>query len=282
MQAPDASFQVRVAAAQDPAELGVQDAVLVTVKAPALPAVAAALAPLLGKDTPVVFVTNGIPWWYFHRHGGPLDGHRLPRIDPGDTILRAVGLARSLGGVVYSACEAVEPGLIAVETPRNRLILGELDGAARPRAAALAAALQAGGMGAEVTATIRDAVWTKLMGNLSGGALAVLTQALPCEVYADPVCEAAMRAIIAEGEAIAYALGAVSRADPEAQMENGRRSRHKPSILQDLERGRPMEVDAIYTVPLELARLAGVATPTLDLIVALLRLRARAAGLYGA
>lgn len=281
VEAPDGTFRARVAASEDPAELGAQDAVLITAKVPALPEAAVAVAPLLRPDTPVVFVTNGIPWWYFHRHGGRLDGHRLPRLDPGDAILQAIGLDRAVGGVVYSACEVVEPGRVFVESARNLLITGEIDGEDRPRLHAIAALLRAGGMTADVTLHMRDAVWTKLAANLSGGSLSVLAQAPPCDIYPEPAIEAAIRTIVAEGQAIARALGATASADAEILLEQGRRSRHKPSMLQDLERGRPMEVDAIYTVPLELARLAGVATPTLDLIVALLRLRARAAGLYG-
>jgi len=280
VQAPDGEIHVRLVAAEDPTELGPQDAVLVTAKAPALPAAAAGLAPLLGPETPVVFVTNGIPWWYFHRQGGAHDGRRLPRMDPDDAILRAVGLHRAVGAVVNSACEVVAPGVVHVETPRNRLILGEIDGADRPRLHALAAFLRAGGMDCAVSTRIRDAVWSKLVGNFCGGPISVLTQALPCETYADPVCEAAMRAVVAEGQAIARALGAEATIDLAVQVANGRRSRHKTSILQDLERGRPMEVDALFTVPVELAGLAGVATPMLELMVALVRHRARSAGLY--
>jgi 2-dehydropantoate 2-reductase len=280
VKAPDGDIHVKVAASQDPAELGVQDAVLVTAKAPALPGIATALAPLLREDTPVVFVTNGIPWWYFHRHGGELDGRSLPRVDPDDTILRAVGLDRAVGAVVNSACEVIAPGVVNVESARSRLTMGTLDGSEHAMVTQLAGLLQAGGMDGIVTPRIRDTVWTKLMGNLSGGPLAVLTQAAPCETTAEPACEAAIRAIIAEGQAVAHALGAQAKADPDAQIANARRSRHKPSILQDLLLGRPMEVDAIYAVPLELAKMAKVHTPMLELIVALLRLRARSAGLY--
>lgn len=280
VRAPDGEIRVRLAATENPAELGPQDAVLVTAKAPALPELAAGLAPLLGPATPVVFVTNGIPWWYFHRHGGVHDGRRLARLDPDDVLLRAVGLDRAVGAVVHSACEVVAPAVVQVDSSRNLLILGEIDGVDRPRLHAIVGFLRAGGMAAEVTGRIRDAVWTKLVGNLCGGPMGVLTQALPSETFADPVCEAAMCAVVAEGQAIARALGAAAAIDLEAQIASGKLSRHKTSIQQDLERGRPMEVDARLTVPMELGRLAGVATPTLDLIVALVRHRARSAGLY--
>ncbi|CAH2604385.1 2-dehydropantoate 2-reductase [Rhodovastum atsumiense] len=281
VQDRDEEIHVRPAASDDPAELGRQDIVLTTVKAHALPAAAAMLAPLLGPDTPVVFVVNGIPWWYFQHHGGPLDGRRLPRLDPDDTILRAVGLQRTIGGVVYAPCEVIAPGVVRVEgSTQHRLILGEIDGRPGPRVEALAEVLRAGGTGAEVTPRIRDAVWAKLMNNLSTGPIAVLSASVPQDSTAEPAIASAMRMAIAEGAAIAATLGCDASIDPDWQMAWARRSRHRPSILQDLQLGRQMEVDALYTVPLELARLAGVATPTLDLLVALLRQRARAAGLY--
>ncbi len=115
VHAPDGTIEARVRASADPADLGVQDAVLVSVKAPALPAIATALRPLLGPDTSVAFLMNGIPWWYFHREGGPHDGRRLPRIDPGDAIWNAVGPERAIGGVVYSGCTVTSPGVIEVD-----------------------------------------------------------------------------------------------------------------------------------------------------------------------
>ncbi len=280
VQAPDARFTVRVAASADPAELGVQDAVLVTVKAPALPSVAAGIAPLLGPETPVVFVMNGIPWWYFDRQGGALEGTRIAGLDPGDAVRTAVGPARSIGGVVYSACTVIAPGVIDVEHARNRLVLGEIDGALSGRMEAIAAPLRAGGFAMEITPDIRTAVWTKLTMNMAAGPVAVLTQSAPERSLTEPAVEAAVRAVYAEGLAIARALGCSPEVDVEAAIAGSKRLAHKPSILQDLELGRPMEVATIFDAPLQLARMADVATPTLDLLVALARLRARAAGLY--
>jgi 2-dehydropantoate 2-reductase len=280
IKAPDETFTARVTATDDPATLGPQDAVLVTVKAPALASVAATIAPLLGPDTPVVFVINGIPWWYFDHHGGALDGTRLEALDPGGAIRAAIGPARTLGGVVYSACTVVEPGVIHVEHARNRLILGELDGSVSPRAEAIAAPLRAGGFVAEIAADIRSAVWSKLMLNMAGGPIAVLTTASGKVNLLEPAIETAVREIYAEAEAIARALGCDPVFNAEASLAGSRKTSHKPSILQDLELGRPMEVATIFDAPLQLARLAGVATPTLDLIVALARTRAKAAGLF--
>jgi 2-dehydropantoate 2-reductase len=278
---PDESFTVSVAATDDPATLGPQDAVVVTAKAPALASVAAGIGPLLGPDTPVAFVLNGIPWWYFHGHGGPLDGQNLPRLDPDCALARAVGMGRVIGGVVHSPCTVVAPGVVAVTASRNRLVFGEPDGTASPRVAALATALSAGGMEGEATPRIREAIWTKLSQNLAGGPVAVLTGAPPLLSLAEPECVAAARLIYAEAAAVAAALGCPITLDVDALIERSRGSTHKASILQDLELGRPMEIDGIFDAPLELARRAGVPTPTLNLLVALVKVRARAAGLYG-
>jgi 2-dehydropantoate 2-reductase len=263
-----------------PAELGVQDAVIVTVKAPALPQVAEALGPLLGPDTTVAFVMNGIPWWYFDRHGGALDGRRLPEIDPGEAVRRAVGVERTLGGVVYSACTVTEPGHIHVESATNRILLGEPDGSESPRAEAIAAFLNKGGMKGEVTSKIRTEVWSKLVMNLAFGPFAILSRLGAGPSTHDPVVRAAMVRATEEAIAVAGALGHPVEVDAEKRIAAVGSSAHKASILQDLELGRPMEVASMLRVPLELARLAGVDTPTLDLAVALATQQARAAGLY--
>ncbi len=277
---PDETLYADIAVSDDPAELGPQDAVVVAVKAPALPAIASSLAPLLRPDTPVVFATNGIPWWYFHAHGGPDDGTDLPLLDPGGVLRQTVGVHRTIGGVVYSACTVVEPGVVRVEHRGNRLVLGELDGSPSPRLDALAELLRAGGLTVEISERIRDVVWSKLLLNLGSGPLGVLTASAPKDFYAEAACQAATRQVVAEAAAVADALGCRVSGDADGQVRNGAKSGHKTSILQDLELGRPMEIDALYTVPLGMARAHGVATPTLDLLAALTRARARAAGLY--
>ena len=263
-----------------PAELGPQDAVIVATKAPALPAVAAAIAPLLGPDTPVRFAMNGVPWWYFHHHGGTLDGRRLPLVDPDDAVWNAIGPQRALGGVVYSACSVTAPGEVQVDNATNRLVLGEPDGQITPRLQALAAALHDDGLRIDTTSEIRREIWAKLLMNLGSGPLAVLTQSAP-EVYSrEPACEAATRAVYAEGLAIATALGYPPVVDVDRALKFSRRMSHRPSILQDLDIGRPMEIAGLYLATLELARLVDVPTPTLDLLTALVKLRAAASGLY--
>jgi 2-dehydropantoate 2-reductase len=280
IEAPDGAFTVSVRATDDPASLGPQDAVLVTVKSPSLGSVAATIAPLLGPDTPVVFVINGIPWWYFDKHGGALDGTRLEPLDPGGAVRAAIGPDRAIGGVVYSACTVTAPGVVHVDHARNRLIVGELDRTISARAASIAAPLTAGGFTMEVSPDIRSVVWSKLMLNLAAGPISVLTSQAGSTNLQEAAVETAMRAIYAESEAVARALGCTPVFNAEASITGSRKSGHKPSILQDLELGRPMEVATIFDAPLALARLAGVATPTLDLVVALARIRAKAAGLF--
>ena len=273
------TLQARVRGSADPAELGRHDAVMVCVKAPSLPAIAPALAPLLGPDTPVVFVMNGIPWWYFVADATE-PGRRLPAIDPGGAIWDAVGPARAVGGVIYSACTVAEPAVVRVEYATNRLVMGRADGAADPALDALSACLGVGGMVMTVTDRIRDAVWAKLTLNLATGPLAVLSAATPSQFMLPPAIAPAVRAIINEVVAIATAMGATITPDVEAQLNFMRGSQHRQSILQDLELGRPMEVEALYATPLDMARSRGVATPVLDLLVAIVQVRARAAGLY--
>ncbi len=280
VQAVDGTFTVPIRATANPDELGPQDAVFVTVKAPALPTVAASIAPLLGPDTPVTFVMNGIPWWYFDHIGGALDGRSLPRVDPDDRMRRALGHGRAIGGVVYSASTVVEPGVIHVEQPKSRIILGEPDGSLSERSTRLADLITAGGISGLATPAIRTEIWNKLISNLAGGTLAVLTGMAPKFIYREPAAEAAALRMMQEAAAIARALGADPTTNHAQRLTNHRSMDHKPSILQDLELGRPMEVDGMFDAPLALAHLAGVEAPTLELLVALCKLRAQTAGLY--
>ncbi len=280
VHAADGEIQARVAASADAQGLGRQDVVVVTVKAPSLPSVAAGIGPLLGPETSVAFVMNGIPWWYFHGTGGAEEGRRLHKLDPDGALQEAVHPARVIGGVVYSACTITEPGVVHVENQRSRIVLGAPDGQPSERTEALAAILRTGGLAVDVTSRIRDAVWAKLLLNLGSGPLAVLTGCVPAQLFAEDACRDATRRILAEGAAIAAAMGCPIEPNAEGQIANGAKSHHKPSILQDLEGSRPMEIDALYGVPLDFARAHGVPTPTLDLLAALVRAQARQAGLY--
>jgi 2-dehydropantoate 2-reductase len=278
--APDGEHTVRVRASDDPRELGEQDAVFVTLKAPSLPSLAEGIAPLLTPATPVVFVMNGMPWWYFHRQGGALDGLRLARIDPGGAVWNAVGPERAIGGVVYSACTVREPGLVFTEHAQHRLILGEPDSSLSPRVQALSEALVRGKFPSPVVGNIRTAVWEKLMGNIVSGPMSVASGTGLSGIMTVPAVQRVAVAAMREAMAIAAALGVRIDIDPEQRIRGSGTLVHKPSILQDLEAGRPMEIDAQNVVPLEIARRLGVATPTLDFLTALLVARGRAAGLY--
>ena len=279
VHAHDGTHVVPVRASADPAELGPQDAVVVTVKAPALPAVAAGIGPLLGPDTPVAFVMNGIPWWYFLAGDVPMAGLRLPEIDPDGVLERSIGIRRTIGGVVYSATEVIAPGVVRSEHGNIRVILGEPDGSVSDRAKALSGVLEAGGMPSPVTPDIRAAVWAKLLGNLSSGPICALTRRGVRDSLADPELRAIARTVAEEGRGIAASLG-IAIPDDVIDRVAASNMQHKPSILQDLELGRPMEIDALFGLPLKLAGLTGARVPNLSLLVALVKQAARGEGLY--
>lgn len=277
---PEGVLHCRPAASADPRELGPQDAVIVTVKTPALPGVAAGIEPLLRSDTAVVFAMNGVPWWYFDHHGGPLEGRPLPTLDPNGAIRRAVGVDRASAGVVYSSCTVIEPGVIHVADSRHRIVLGTPDGSSPKMLARVASALEAGGMKAPISKDIRREIWMKLAINLSSGPLCMLSQLGVAETFRSEAVVAAATRMTEEAMAIAEAtLGSPLGIDMAARIASAKGMEHKPSILQDLELGRPVEVDALFRVPLELARLFNVPTPTLDLIVDLASQAARSRGL---
>jgi 2-dehydropantoate 2-reductase len=269
-----------VRAAENATDIGPVDAVLVTVKAPALPAVAAGIGPLLGPDTPVAFIMNGIPWWYFDGIGGALEGKRLPLLDLDDALRRAVGVKRAIGGVIYAASAVAAPGIVTSEHADLKLFLGEPGGVVSPRAQALAALLSAGGMPTEAVGNIRHRLWGKLLGNMVVGPLCLLSRQDMQATLADPaIFEAGVR-ISDEGTALARALGHDLKVPGEVRMRRFAETAHKPSILQDLELGRPMEIDALFTAPLQLGQALGVPMPNFALMVALASQAARAAGLY--
>lgn len=276
---PGIDLSTPVRAAEEPADLGVQDAVIVTVKAPALASVARSIAPLLGPETFVVFAMNGIPWWYFHKSGGDFDGLQLPTLDPDGLLWQTVGPKRAVGGVVYSASSLVEPGVVRLAKAQNRLVLGEPDATCTGRAEPLAAVLERGGLTTVVSPAIRDEIWGKHQNNVASGLMAILTQNAANDIAAEPACAEAMRALIGETIAVGNALGSQPAQDVERVIATMQGLAHKPSILQDLEAGRQMEVEALFTVVVRLARMTGTPTPMLDLLVAMSRLRARAAGL---
>jgi len=269
-----------VRASASAADLGPQDYVILTLKAHSVPPVVGAMQPLFGPDTTLVHGVNGVPWWYFHKHGGPLDGTRLHSVDPGDVQWNGFGPDRVLGCVVYPAAEVSEPGTIH-HIEGNRFSLGEPDGSKSDRATALSQALQAAGLKAPVRPRLRDEIWVKLWGNLSFNPISALTHATLDVLCTDPGTREVARRMMIEAQQIAEKLAVTFPIDVERRIDGGAAvGAHRTSMLQDLTAGRPMEIDALVGSVQELGRLTGTPTPTVDTVLALITLRGRVAGLY--
>ena len=276
--------QTRIArprAVERAAEAGKQDYVIVTLKAHSVPGVVETMAPLLGPETAVVPAVNGLPWWYFHELPGEWEGRRLASVDPGDKQWTVIGPERVIGCVVYPACEVPEPGVIQ-HLDGDRFVLGEPNGERSERAARLSQALIKANMKAPVRPNIRDEIWVKLWGNATFNPISALTHATLEEIAGDPAVRALCRAVMLEVKAVGERAGGRFAVDVEKRIDGaGAVGAHKTSMLQDLERGRPMEIDALVGSVQEVARWANIPTPHLDAVLALVRQRARAAGLYG-
>lgn len=271
---------VSVTASEDPADLGPQDYVIVTLKAHSVPPVVPRMQPLIGEHTTVVSGVNGVPWWYFHKIGTELEGTRLATVDPGNAQWDGFGPDRVLGCVVYPAAEVAEPGVIR-HIEGNRFSLGEPDGAKSERAIALSQALQAAGLKAPVRPRLRDEIWVKLWGNLSFNPISALTHATLDVLCTDPGTRAVARGMMLEAQAIAEKLGVKFPIDVERRIDGGAAvGAHRTSMLQDLDAGRPMEIDALIGSVQELGQITDTPTPTIDTVTALIKLRAKTAGLY--
>lgn len=264
----------------DPADAGPQDYVIVTLKAPSAVAIAGQMLPLLGPDTAVVTASNGIPWWYFYNLEGPLRNHRLQSIDPDGRQWDLIKPERAIGCVVYPACEMSEPGVIRHVTG-NRFILGEPGGEKTGRVQKLSAALISAGFKAPVRPRIRNEIWVKLWGNLCFNPISALTHATLDVVATDPGTRRLGREMMLEAQAIGEKLGVRFDVDVERRIDGAAAiGAHKTSMLQDLELGRSMEIDALVTVVQEMGQLTETPTPTIDIVLALIQQRARSAGLY--
>jgi len=271
---------VQINCTDDPKEVGPQDYVVVTLKAHSAAAVADQMTPLLAADTAVVTAQNGVPWWYFYEHGGPHDGKRLATVDPDDRQWQYIGPERVIGCVVYPAATIVEPGVIEHEYG-NRFTLGEPNGEKTERVQALSAVLAQAELRAPVRPRIRDEIWVKLWGNVSLNPVSALTGATLAQMIDDDEVRDVIHAIMVEAQAVGEALGVRFAVDVDKRIAGAREvGEHKTSMLQDLELGRPMEIDALVSSVQELARLTGVATPTIDRVLAMVKMRARLAGCY--
>jgi 2-dehydropantoate 2-reductase len=264
----------------DPHEAGRQDFVILGVKAPGLVAVADTIQPLLGPSTAIVAAINGVPWWYFYKHGGPHDGMRLRTLDPDGQLWEKLAPERVIGCVVYPAAELVAPGRIE-HTYSNRFDLGEPDGSKSERITAFSQAMIKAGFRTPIRPRIRESVWVKLWGNLAFNPICALTTATLDVVTSDPETRAIARAMMVEAEAIAEKLGITFPLDVDARIAGAAEvGAHKVSMLVDLERGRPMEIDALLGAVVELAAITGVAAPTCQTVLGLVRQRGRLAGCY--
>lgn len=256
----------------DPRTLGPQDYVILTLKAHSTPGILDDLQPLLGPDTAVVTAQNGILWWYFHAFPGPLQDRHLEAADPGGRIWRALGPERALGCVVYPSCEIVEPGVVR-HIEGTRFMVGESDGSKSARVIALGEALTAAGLKAPVRGKIRDDIWFKLLGNATFNPVSVLTRATLEQMGRDPDVREVIRRMMTEAVAVATALGVSFAMDIEKRIDAAVEvGGHRTSMLQDFEQGRPLELDALVASVTEMGRLVGVLTPTLDQVLALVRL----------
>ena len=271
-------FEVRPAVTGDLGSIGPADVVFLGVKAHALTELAPRLTPLLGPDTIVVSTQNGIPWWYFQRHGGDLDGTRLELVDPGGAIAEAIAPERVVGSIAYFATIVAEPGVIQ-HVEGNRLTIGEPDGSRSDRAKALAEALIAGGLRAPMTTRIRHEIWVKLLGNMSFNPVSALTRATLVEMARDPDVGPLIRQIMAEAEAVVTRLGMELPVSIDKRMAGAEKvGEHKTSMLQDLEAGRPMELDAVVGAVVELGDRLGIPMPVTRTVYACAKLLDRQRG----
>ena len=269
----------KVRATDDARTLGPQDYVILTLKAHSVPAVVDRIIPLLGQGSTLVSGVNGVPWWYFHRLGGPLEGTRLASVDPGNVQWNGFGPDRVLGCVVYPAAEVTEPGTIT-HVEGNRFSLGEPSGEKSARAMALSRTLTAAGLKAPVRPRLRDEIWVKLWGNLSFNPISALTHATLDLLCTDPGTRAVARAMMVEAQVVAERLGVTFPIDVDRRIDGGAAvGAHRTSMLQDLLAGRPLEIDALVASVAELGRLTDTPTPSIDIVLALARLRAKVAGL---
>jgi 2-dehydropantoate 2-reductase len=267
----------RVRCTSDPKELGVQDVVIVTLKAHSLPGVVDSMQPLLGKHTAIVTGTNGIPYWYFYKHGGKFEGTRLASIDPDGSQWTKLGPERAIGCVLYPAADIVEPGLIE-HTYGKKFPIGEPSGERTPRIQQLHDVMQAAGFDAPIRDNIRDEIWLKLWGNLCFNPISALTHSTLDVLTSDPGTRAVSRTMMLEAQRIAEQFGVRFRVDVERRIDGAQAvGAHKTSMLVDLENRRPMEIDPLLTVVQEMGRLIGEQTPAIDIVLALVKLREKMA-----
>jgi len=271
---------VRVRASSNPADIGPVDVVFNCLKAHQAWESAEALRPLLGPETAVVCCQNGVPWWYFHQLPGDFEGRRLDAVDRDDRQWQAIGPGRAIGCSVYPAAEIAAPGVIR-HVYGDKFALGEPDGAASPRIQRISDVMEQAGFRAPVLEDIRSELWLKLWGNLCFNPISALTRGTLDIVASDPTSRATAKAMMLEAQAIAESLGASFRVDVERRINGAAKvGKHRTSMLQDLEAGKAMEIDALVTAVAEMGQITGHPTPTLDAVLGLVQQLAMNHGLY--
>jgi 2-dehydropantoate 2-reductase len=265
----------RIQASDDPSDFGEQDAVFICLKTHSIAAMLPRTKTLVGRDTVVVPAINGLPWWYFYREGGRFDGQPLACLDPAGTLFQALDPRHILGCVVHAAAEVPEPGVVR-HTAGREFLIGEPDRTKSARAERLVAAMNAAGFEAKLAADIRVAVWTKLVGNLSYNPVAALALAQMNDIHASEALLGLIRAMMREAMQVAEAYGARIPMTVDERIGIAKKlAGAKISMHQDVEKRRPLEIDAIVGAVVELARKAGIATPMIDAVHALIAERAR-------
>ena len=268
-------------AVQDMAEAGPQDAVLLTVKAHQVKDLLPGLRALFGPQTVVVTMINGVPWWYFHKLAGPYEGRQLESVDPGGLLARHIEPERVIGSIVYPAAELVEPGVVKV-IEGNRFTLGEPDGQRTPRIEALSQAMIRAGFKSPVSKDIRSEIWVKLWGNLSFNPISALTHATLEGICRDPLGRELAAQMMREAQAVGEKLGVVFKVSLDQRIAGAEAvGAHKTSMLQDVEHGRALELEALVGSVVELGRITGTPTPTIAAIYAAAGLLDRTLGAAG-
>ena len=280
LQTGEAVASVQVKTSADPAALGVQDLVIIAVKAPAMAEVAQAIAPLIGPDTVVLTAMNGVPWWFFEGFGAQYAGTRLKAVDPDGAIARAIPAKHIVGCVVHASCSLNSPGFVKNHFG-NKLIIGEPSGEKPPRVLALAALLERAGHEVVVSEQIQKDTWYKLWGNMTVNPISAFTGATTDLILGDPLVRDFISKVMLEAKDIGARIGIPIDQQPEDRHAvTLKLGAFKTSMLQDVEAGKAIELDALVTVVKELGELTQVPTPFTDALLGLSRLHARVHGLY--
>ena len=275
VRSPEGDFEAHPTATGDYEEIGPVDYVFLTVKAHGVADVAPRLEPLLGPETAIVSAQNGIPWWYFQRHGGPWDGTRLESVDPGGAISSIIATERIIACIVYPSTSIVEPGVIE-HIEGNRFSIGELDGTTSERCRSLAGALAKSSLRCPIRSRIRDELWAKLLGNLAFNPISALTRATLSEIATHPEARAVVRATMEEADAVATALGVKIPVTIDRRIDGAEKvGDHKTSMLQDVEAGKPIELESLVGAVVELGENLDIPMPHTRTIYACAKLLAQ-------